>query len=391
MKKYKALTAGLILLLIMTAFSACRGGKDVIEPVSWSEEGQDIAVSEHYSYKLPLEAVKEETDPESGFVNDQKYSFVDDRGKNCVARSYITANEMGDLAVVMKLRLGRSLDLLEGSYEKQEFDFGDAVVGIYDVEDGEGGTSRVYHYIWRDEDSAICTLEISSSDYATDSSKDQKNFIKTAKGLVNTVHSAENNVSNAETLFPVGFVDISAHYYYHMPEGTTGVWRADYPEEENETWCTFDYEEKPYEVRSYVFGYDGGDLDSVVKDKLSAGGVVTFEYEDKLEGRYGEVLRLRYETGQGEKVIGYYWKESDTKICCLEVMPKEGGGSAPAEMIMNSVVKGPEGAVTDLVVPEPKDAADGQQGGDSAKNLNGGSGEGSDEPKEDPSDILQKP
>ena len=181
------------------------------------------------------------------------------------------------------------------------------------------------------------TTEIEHTPEAAESAFEEKPM--TANDSV----AAENFATTDDFQNLKDYVNISPHYYYHFPEGLIDTWEPSEQYFENETISDFTYEDDFYTVRSYMLEYCDGELASIVKAQLSLFNYMKFIDEEYINGKYGEILKIRFETQDegGNLVVGtgYYWYESVPKICCLEVSADAWHDGKAEEMIKDSIYK----------------------------------------------------
>ena len=150
------------------------------------------------------------------------------------------------------------------------------------------------------------------------------------------------------------YVNISAHFYYHIPDNVEDIWEPDDLYAENEMFCDFRYNGNLYTIRSYVVEYADMDLAELMKKHLSGFDNMTFVDEEYIEGRYGEILKLRFEAADedGDPVVGtgYYWYESLPKICCLEVSTDVWHDDGAEDMIKDSIYRVSSGSTPPYTV-----------------------------------------
>jgi len=65
------------------------------------------------------------------------------------------------------------------------------------------------------------------------------------------------------------YVNISAHFYYQIPDNVEDIWEPDDFYAENEMFCDFRYNGNLYTIRSYVVEYADMDLAELMKEHLS--------------------------------------------------------------------------------------------------------------------------
>lgn len=155
--------------------------------------------------------------------------------------------------------------------------------------------------------------------------------------------TAENLTTTDDFLNLKDSVNISPHYYYHLPEGLIDTWKPDERYFENETISDFTYEDNSYTVRSYMLEYCDDELANIVKTQLSLFNYMKFIDEEYINGKYGEILKIKFETqdDDGNLIVstGYYWYESVPKICCLEVSTDTWHDGKAEEIIKDSIYK----------------------------------------------------
>ena len=165
----------------------------------------------------------------------------------------------------------------------------------------------------------------------------------------------ESKALNSERPASEDYVIISSRYRYSLPEGFEGIWEPDDYYEQNETFCDFTYDGVPYTARSYLLQFTNNELEDIVKTSLSQFSGIEFLDEDFIEGRYGRVLKIRFEVtdedGTFSAVTGYYWSDIDPYICCLEIFSDSWQGEEAAEMILDSVYR-IESSESSLPVPD---------------------------------------
>ena len=139
------------------------------------------------------------------------------------------------------------------------------------------------------------------------------------------------------------YVNISPHYYYHLPENVEDVWTPDEMYAENETLCNFLYNGNLYTIRSFILDWYDADLEDIVESDLKQFEGTTILDEEYVSGKYGKMLKVRFESEDedGNPIVGtgYYWYESDPKICCLEVTTDVWRDDGPEEMVKDSVYR----------------------------------------------------
>lgn len=152
------------------------------------------------------------------------------------------------------------------------------------------------------------------------------------------------------------YVNISAHFYYRLPDNVKAVWEPEELYAENETFCDFTYDDDWYTIRSYVLEYNNNDLADIVKADLSLFDNMAFIDEEYFDGKYGEILKIRFESidEKGNPIVGtgYYWYESVPKICCLEVSSDSWRDGEVENMIINSIYRVSSGTTAPYAVDE---------------------------------------
>lgn len=172
---------------------------------------------------------------------------------------------------------------------------------------------------------------------------------------------AAEQAANSETspdgvLALKDYVNISPHFYYHLPDNVQEVWTPDELYAMNEQFCDFIYDGDLYTIRSYVLDAGDKDIADTVRADISLFDGVKFVDEEYIDGKYGEILRIRFEAldeeGLPVVVTGYYWYESDPTICCLEVSADKWHDGAAEEMIKDSIYRVSSGSSTPYEVDE---------------------------------------
>ena len=192
---------------------------------------------------------------------------------------------------------------------------------------------------------ALVLVIIVLSFKSIDSASTSDNGAETAGSETSREYPAEEGQAvNTERAANTGdYVIISSHYRYSVPEGTIEIWEPDDYYAENETFCDFEYADNEYTIRSYLLEYSDKELADVVKADLSQFDSMEFLDEQHIEGNYGDVLKIRFETkddlGYFTAVTGYYWYESEPKICCLEVSSDGWFDDGVEEGILSSVYR----------------------------------------------------
>ena len=205
---------------------------------------------------------------------------------------------------------------------------------------------------------------------------------------------AKDDYSGEGVLALKDYVNISAHYYYHLPENIKEVWEPDELYAENETFCDFIYDDNLYTIRSYVLEYTENELADIVKGDLALFDNMTFIDEEYVDGKYGEILKIKFESidEEGNPVVGtgYYWYESVPKICCLEVSTDAWRDDKAEELIKNSIYRVSAGTSAPYSVNEI-DAWSDVQEEEAMNSLAEDSIRDYYEQKPDPSDRVLKP
>ena len=167
---------------------------------------------------------------------------------------------------------------------------------------------------------------------------------------------AEEPAAGDDVLALKDYVNISSHYYYQLPENIEEVWTPDELYAANETFCDFTHDGNYYSVRSYMLDYRDEDLAEIVKGDLSLFDNMSFLDEEYVDGKYGEMLKLRFETAEDDgspvSVTGYYWYDSSPEICCLEIASDEWREDGVAEMIKDSVYRVSSGTTAPYAINE---------------------------------------
>ena len=156
--------------------------------------------------------------------------------------------------------------------------------------------------------------------------------------------SEEGKAVNAERAANTGdYVIVSAHYRYSLPEDVIGVWEPEDYYAENETFCEFNSADHEYTIRSYLLEYSDADLTEIVKADLSKFDNMKFLDEQYIKGKYGDVLKIKFEATDEDGLYtagtGYYWYDSDPKICCLEISSDKWHDDGTEEAILESVYR----------------------------------------------------
>ena len=167
----------------------------------------------------------------------------------------------------------------------------------------------------------------------------------------------EGNAVNSErTANTLDYVIISSHYRYVLPENLIGVWEPTDCYAENETFCDFTCSDNEYTIRSYLLDFSDGDLADVVKADLSQFDNMKFLDEQMIDSEYGDMLKIKFEStderGEYTAGIGYYWYESEPKICCLEISSDDWYDDEIDEKVLDSVYR----IKTNNNMPPPSDA-----------------------------------
>lgn len=155
----------------------------------------------------------------------------------------------------------------------------------------------------------------------------------------------EGKAVNKERAANAGnYVIISPHYRYLLPEDVlVDVWEPTDIYAENETFCELEYADNTYTVRSYLLDSSDKDLAEVVKGDLSQFDNMKFLEEQHFEDDYGDVLMIRFEAtdedGYHTAGTGYYWYDSDPKICCLEIASDDWHDDGVEEEMLSRVYR----------------------------------------------------
>lgn len=162
--------------------------------------------------------------------------------------------------------------------------------------------------------------------------------------------------ANDDVIALKDYVNISPHYYYHLPDNVKAVWSPDDMYVGNETFCDFLYEGEQYTARSYILDYADEDLADTIKRELSYFDDTEIIDDEYIDGKYGEILKVRFETSDEEGirlvVTGFYWYESSPLICCLEVASEEWHDGTAEDMIKDSVYRVSAGSTEPYMVDE---------------------------------------
>ena len=141
----------------------------------------------------------------------------------------------------------------------------------------------------------------------------------------------------------VDYVIISPHYRYSVPVDVLEVWEPDDYYYENETFSDYKYCDNVYTIRSYLLDYSDNELSYIVKNDLLQFDNMKFLEEQYIESRYGDILMIRFEAtdedGYYTAATGYYWYDSDPKICCLEISSDDWHDNGAEEEVLDSVYR----------------------------------------------------
>lgn len=236
--------------------------------------------------------------------------------------------------------------------------------------------------------------------YAGNTIKDKSEGEAAAEETEAVVEESKSSADNQEDVYAgdgvlalKDYVNISTHFYYHLPDNVKDVWEPEELYAENETFCDFTYEDDWYTIRSYVLEYSDNDLAEIVKADLSLFDDMTFIDEEYIDGKYGEILKIRFESidEEGNPVVGtgYYWYESVPKICCLEVSSDSWRYGAAEDMVKDSIYRVSSGTTAPYIVDE--DAWSDQQKEEAMESLKEDAMRDYYEQKPDPSDRVLKP
>lgn len=200
--------------------------------------------------------------------------------------------------------------------------------------------------------------------------------------------------SSDDVLALKDYVNISPHFYYHLPDNVKDVWNPEEPYAENETLCNFTYDGDLYTIRSYMLYYNNDEeLADTVKADLSRFDDMQIIDEEYIDGKYGEILKITFETKEddGTPVMGtgYYWNESIPKICCMEVTSDKQHDGAVEEMVKDSIYRVSSGGTTPYEVDE--NAWDETQKEEAMDSMAEDAMRDAYEPEPDPSDGILKP
>ena len=154
----------------------------------------------------------------------------------------------------------------------------------------------------------------------------------------------ESKAINTERAAKAGdYVIISPHYRYYLPDDIQDVWEPTDYYAENETFCEFEYADYEYSIRSYLLDYSDKELSEIVKADLSQFDNMKFLEEQHFEDKYGDVLMIRFETtdelGDYTAATGFYWYDSDPKICCLEIASDDWHDDGVEEEVLSRVYR----------------------------------------------------
>ena len=156
----------------------------------------------------------------------------------------------------------------------------------------------------------------------------------------------EGKAVNKERSASTGdYVIISSNYRYSLPEEVLGIWEPSDYYAENETFCEFNSYDSEYTIRSYLLDYIDAELVDIVKADLSQFDNMKFLDEQNIEWKYGDILRIKFEATDEDGLYtagtGYYWYDSDPKICCIEISSDDWHNDGTEEMIIDSVFRVP--------------------------------------------------
>lgn len=156
-------------------------------------------------------------------------------------------------------------------------------------------------------------------------------------------NSALKTAASSEDDSSQDYIAISPHYRYTIPDTAENIGNPYEPNAENETFCDFRHGDTIYTIRSYQLDYNSAGLSEVVKSSLSYFDDIHYISETSSDSTFGEILNLRFEAtdenGNNIEVAGYYWYDSDPKICCLEISSDKSVEGDAEQMIMDSVYR----------------------------------------------------
>lgn len=182
----------------------------------------------------------------------------------------------------------------------------------------------------------------------------------------------ESKAINTERTAKAGdYVIISPHYRYYLPDDIQDVWEPTDYYAENETFCEFEYADYEYSIRSYLLDYSDKELSEIVKADLSQFDNMKFLEEQHFEDRYGDILMIRFEAtdelGDYTAATGFYWYDSDPKICCLEIASDDWHDDGVEEEVLSRVYR--VSSDNDEVPPDAEEIWQEQQKEDAMNSL----------------------
>lgn len=150
-------------------------------------------------------------------------------------------------------------------------------------------------------------------------------------------------VNSKRSASGMDYVIISDRYRYSLPDEVVDVEEPDDYYEENETFCNFNNDGDLYTIRSYLLQDTDDELGDIVMRSISQFDGYKPVDEDYIEGRYGKVLRIRFEVtddnGEFTAVTGYYWYDTGPHVCCLEVSSDGWHEDGVEEKVLDSVYR----------------------------------------------------
>lgn len=196
--------------------------------------------------------------------------------------------------------------------------------------------------------------------------------VETPSAEASRDYAQEGKAVNKERPANIGdYVIISSHYRYQLPEDVLGVWEPEDYYAENETFCEFNYSDNEYTIRSYLLDYYDAELSDIVKADLSQFDNMKFLEEQYIECDFGDVLMIKFEAtdedGQYTAGTGYYWYESDPKICCIEISSDDWHKDGTEEKILDSVYR--ISSESNVVPPDAEEIWQEQQKEDAMNSL----------------------
>ena len=185
-------------------------------------------------------------------------------------------------------------------------------------------------------------------------------------------YAEEGKAVNKERSANTGdYVIISSHYRYQLPKGVLGVWEPEDYYAENETFCELNSSDNEYTVRSYLLDYIDAELADTVKADLSQFDNMKFLSEQYIECDLGKVLTIKFEATDEDGLhtagTGYYWYDSDPKICCIEISSDDWHEDGVEEKILDSVYR--ISSESNVVPPDAEEIWQEQQKEDAMNSL----------------------